>query len=95
MPASLVRGLAILTAVALSTGCATGAPSGWRKVGSSEMDLKRDQYECSQESHVDSVVGTEETRVFYYGQNKLAQTEANRLYRLCMEARGWVANESR
>jgi 3-oxoacyl-[acyl-carrier protein] reductase len=35
-----------------------------------------------------SVTGTDEDRVFFYGQNKIAQTEANRLYRMCMEARG-------
>ena len=52
------------------------------------MDLKRDQYACSQESRVGSVAGTSETRMFFYGQNQLAQVETNWLYRLCMEARG-------
>jgi len=72
------------------TSCATGVSTAWNKPGSSEMDLKRDQYACSQESRVGSVFGTDETRVFFYGQNRLDQTEANRLYQLCMEARGWV-----
>jgi hypothetical protein len=83
----------LLITVILLTGCATGAASAWRKPGSSEMDLKRDQYACSQESRVGSVVGTDETRIFFYGENRLAQVEANRLYRMCMEARGWSTVE--
>ncbi len=78
-----------IISILLLTSCATGVSSQWQKVGASEMDLKRDKYECSQQSRVGSVAGTDETRVFFYGQNKLAQTEANRLYRMCMEARGW------
>ena len=83
----------LLVSVALLTGCATRAPVLWTKPNSSEMDLKRDQYACSQESRVGSVAGTDETRVFFHGENKLAQTEANRLYRMCMEARGWSTVE--
>lgn len=84
-----------LISVFLLTGCVTGVPLAWQKPGSTEMDLKRDKYECSQESRVGSVMGTDETRVFFYGQNKLAQTEANRLFRMCMEARGWSAVENK
>ena len=85
----------VLFIVVLFTGCATGGPMAWQKSGSSEMDLKRDKYECSQESRVGPVTGTDETRVFFYGQNKLAQVEANRLFRMCMEARGWSAIENK
>jgi hypothetical protein len=77
----------------LFVGCASDAPSAWEKPGAAEEHLKRDRYECSQESRVGSGVPSDETRVFFYGTNKLAQTEANRLYRLCMEARGWTAAE--
>jgi uncharacterized protein YbjT (DUF2867 family) len=83
----------VLISVVLFTGCATGIPASWQKLGASETDLKRDKYECSQEARVGPVTGTDETRVFFYGQNKLAQVEANRLYRMCMEARGWSAIE--
>ena len=82
----------MLCAASTFTGCATGGPSVWQKLGATEADLKRDKYECSQESRVGSVVGTDETRVFFYGQNKLSQTEANRLFRMCMEARGRTAH---
>lgn len=77
-------------AVALAIcGCATGAPSGWQRANASDADLARDRYACSQESRVDSVTGTDEDRIFWRGQNKLAQTEANRLFAMCMQARGW------
>ncbi len=76
-------------------GCAAGTASAWRKAGSSEMDLKRDQYACAQESRMGDVVGTDQTRVFFYGQNRLTQVEANRLYRMCMEARGWSTVETK
>jgi hypothetical protein len=45
------------------------------------------------QTSIGSVAGTDETRIFFYGQNKLAQVEANSLYRMCMEARGWSAIE--
>jgi hypothetical protein len=82
-----------LLCVALLAGCATGAPSTWQKGGASETNLKQDRYACSQDARVGAVTGTDEDRVFFYGQNKLAQTEANRLYRMCMEARGWIVGE--
>jgi hypothetical protein len=81
-------GVAALLAVA---GCAPGGPAAWHRAGASDMDLKQDRYACSQEARVGDVTGTDEDRVFFYGQNKLAQTEANRLFRMCMEARGWSA----
>ena len=84
-----------LVSIALLTGCATGGPSAWEKLGASDADFKRDRYQCSQEARVGSVTGSDETRVFFYGQNKLAQTEANRLYRMCMEARGWSAIQAK
>ena len=93
--AALPRMVLLLVSVVLLTGCATGAASAWSKPNSSEMDLKRDQFACSQESRVGSVAGTDETRIFFYGQNRLAQVEANRLYRMCMEARGWSTVEPR
>jgi hypothetical protein len=68
-------------------------PPAWDKPGAADANLKRDRYECSQESRVGPVAPSDETRVFFYGTNKLAQSEANRLYRLCMEARGWTAVE--
>ena len=83
-----------ISAIILLDGCATGAASTWRKPNSSEMDFKQDKYLCSQESRVGAVAGTNETRLFFHGQNKLTQIEANRLYRMCMEARGWIAAES-
>ena len=83
-----ILGMAVVLVV---SGCASGAPSAWQKAGASDMDLKKDRYACSQESRVGDVTGTDEDRVFFYGQNKLAQTEANRLFRMCMEARGWTA----
>ncbi len=79
----------------LLAGCAAGAPAAWLKTGASEADLKRDTYACTQESRVGTVAPTEEKRIFFHGDNKLAQDEANRLYRACMESRGWSVVEHR
>ena len=73
------------------SACASGGPTGWHKAGAADLDLKRDRYACAQESRVGDVTGTDEDRVFFYGQNKLAQNEANRLFAMCMEAKGWIA----
>lgn len=91
----MLRRLLILSLIVLVAACVAGAPANWVKPGSADADFKRDQYQCSQESRVGSVAPSDETRVFFYGMNKLAQTESNRLYRLCMESRGWSAAEPR
>jgi outer membrane lipoprotein-sorting protein len=85
--------ICVVILASLLIGCATGTALTWQKVGASEADLKKDKYECSQESRVGGVTATDETRVFFYGQNKLSQVEANRLFRMCMEARGWATAE--
>ena len=90
-----MKTLLLAIAAVVLASCAAGAPSTWQKAGASDGDLKRDKYECSQESRVGSVTGSDESRVFFYGQNKLSQTEANRLYTMCMEARGWTAVAAR
>jgi len=82
--------IGVLTLLSIS-GCAAGAPTTWVKSGASGADLARDKYACTQESRVGDVAGTDETRAFFYGQNKLSQTEANRLYSMCLQARGWTA----
>lgn len=84
------RFLALIFALWI-TGCATAAPGGWKREGAGDDELARDRYACTQESRVGDVVGSEEDRVFWRGQNKLAQTEANRLFAMCMAARGWRA----
>jgi len=76
-------------------GCAAGVPMMYHKDGATDADLKKDRYECMKECQVGGVLPSGETRIFYYGQNKLAQTEANRLFRMCMEARGWSCTESK
>lgn len=75
--------------VLLLCSCATGAPSVWTKAGADEAQLARDRYACTQEARVRDVPPSESDRVYFYGSNKMAAQEANRLFQLCMEARGW------
>ena len=77
------------------TGCAVGVTMMYHKDGATDADLKKDRYECAKECQVGDVAASDETRIFYYGQNKLAQNEANRLFQMCMEARGWTPTESK
>ena len=86
--------LFVFAALCLFVGCTDPASTNRSLI---ELKNKLDQLETqisdrngSQGSRVGSVIGTDETRVFFHGQNKLSQTEANRLFRMCMEARGWT-----
>ena len=79
----------VLLVVTLAASCATGVPTAWVKPGASGQDLADEKYACSRDSRVGNVVPSEDNRVFYHGSNKVAQTDANRLYKMCMESKGW------
>lgn len=86
----MISRLAAVVGIALLfAGCATGTSSTWAKPGVGDAELARDRYTCTQESRVRDIPASESDRLFFYGNNKLAADEANRLFRLCMEARGW------
>lgn len=72
------------------TGCATGVPSEWGRSDGVDRNLQQDIYACKQENRIGQVAPSEDTRVFFYGTNKLAQGDANALYEKCMNLRGWA-----
>jgi hypothetical protein len=67
----------------LLSGCA-GPTDSYSKPGSSEMDWKRDSYACAQDPRPSGGTGLVS-----------AAADANRLYKACMEARGWTAEVPR
>ena len=83
----------VVLVVALAAGCATGVPTVWVKPGASEQDLADAKYVCNRDSRIGNVAPSEDNRVFYHGSNKVAQTDANRLYKMCMESKGWRVSE--
>jgi len=74
----------VFSAWVLLSGCA-GPTYSYSKPGSSEMDWKQDSYACTQAPRTSGggtgLVG--------------AATDAKRLYKTCMEARGWTAEAPR
>jgi hypothetical protein len=73
----------VFSAWVLLSGCA-GPTYSYSKPGSSEMDWKQDSYACVQ----DSPASSGRPRLVAVG----AAIDAKRLYKMCMEARGWTAN---
>jgi hypothetical protein len=88
-PGEMSMQLFVLLVVTLAAGCATGVPTAWVKPGASEQELADAKYACMRDSRVGNVVPSEDNRVFAHGSNKVAQTDANRLYKMCMESKGW------
>jgi hypothetical protein len=83
----------VLLVVAWAAGCATGVPTAWVKPGAGEQELADAKYACSRDGRVGNVVPSEDSRVFAHGSNKVAQTDANRLYKMCMESKGWQVSK--
>ena len=73
----MLRFVALVLGVVLLAGC-TGATYSYSKPGSSEMDWKQDSYACAQDPRTSG------------GGTGLVGA-AKRLYKTCMEARGWTA----
>lgn len=79
----MLRQIAPVLALTLLAGC--GSAQFWTKPIFTDMEFKRDSYECERDSAV------------YGGGSGVpgammvlaAQRQADRLFRLCMEARGW------
>jgi hypothetical protein len=91
------RVLLSLLALVVLAACAPAPPRlTWTKGGSTAQDFKRDNYACVQESRTSwsgggtGLVGA----LAMESAKRRAQEEANRLYRMCMEARDWTATES-
>lgn len=75
--------------VVLISGCATELV--WTRRGSSHQDFLTDRYACTQESRNSwSGGGTGLAgQLAVASASSNAQEEANRLFAMCMEARGW------
>ncbi len=75
----------VFSAWVLFAGCTGSSTYSYSKPGSSEMDWKQDSYACAQDPRTSGggtgLVG--------------AATDAKRLYKTCMEARGWTAEAPR
>jgi len=74
----------------LFAGC-TGPTYGYSKAGSDVADFRRDSYACVQEPRMSWGASGNPMIV---GASIDGKREANRLYRTCMEARGWTASET-
>jgi len=82
-----------LTLAFLLIGCATPPKITFSKPGSTQDEYNRDIYECTQQSRVSWAgggTGSYGLAIMAIGQSS-AQKQANRLFKMCMEARGWTA----
>ena len=78
----------VLSAWVLLSGC-TGAAYSYSKAGSDVVDFRRDSDACVQEPRMSWGASGNPMIV---GASIDAKREASKLYRMCMEARGWTAN---
>lgn len=84
-----MKTLVVLTMfMVLLVGCSS-TKTVWSQPGADERQFKRDNYECVRDSTtygggsgIDGIIA----------QNR-AQDQANRLYRMCMESKGWMREE--
>jgi hypothetical protein len=82
----MARALALILGTVLLSGCADPIYS-YSKPGGNLADFKQDSYACVQDSRLSSGVASEL-------MSTAAQVDTKRdanLYRMCMEARGWMA----
>jgi hypothetical protein len=91
----------LVVAMLAATGCATASRQVWTRPGAGTDDLARDRYACIQESRVQYDMsfsggaragfaqGGSDGGFVALGGVRRAQSEANRLFDACMEARGW------
>ncbi len=86
----LRRAALVFSAWVLLTGC-TGPTYSYSKAGSDVADFRRDSYACVQEPQMSRAASGSPTIVSASTDGK---RKANRLYRTCMEARGWTASEA-
>ena len=70
------------------SGC-TAPTYSYSKAGSDVADFRRDSYACVQEPRMSWGASGNPMIV---GASIDAKREASKLYRMCMEARGWTAN---
>ncbi len=77
----------VFSAWVLLSGC-TELIYSYSKPGATEMDWKQDSYACVPESG--TVAGG--TGFVSVGAATGNRRETSRLYKMCMEARGWTAN---
>ena len=82
----MLRCVALVLGVVPLAGC-TGPTYSYSKPDGSPMDFKRDSYACVQESRVSWGASGNAMIID-------AKRQANRLYKMCMEARGWTAEAS-
>jgi hypothetical protein len=82
------RTTALIAAVLVLAGCAS-TRTVWSRDGASDMDFRRDRYECGREdtwaaggSGLPGALAVAE-----------AKAEAERGWRECMEIRGWIPRE--
>ncbi len=78
----------VFSAWVLLSGC-TGPAYSYSKAGPDADDFRRDSYACVQEPRVSWGASGNPMIV---GASIDAKRETSKLYRMCMEARGWTAN---
>lgn len=88
----------VATLLILLAGCSAASRHNWARTGTTADDLARDRYTCMQESRTpfntsagaSTATGGTEGRFIMLAAARHAQTEANRLFDSCMEAKGWA-----
>jgi len=68
-------------------GCAIQKKITWDKPGATEESFRRDVYECTQETRVSGTAAG--SLVFVAAANANSQKQANALFVMCMQARGY------
>lgn len=82
----------VMMAMVIS-GCAT-TPMVWYKTGVTQQEFKRDNYECTQQSRTQwsgggsGLIGLG----MIAGSQMSAQSQANQLYRMCMDSKGYTSD---
>lgn len=74
--------------VVVLAGCGS-VPKHWARDGSGESDFRRDSYACSRDSEVQYGGSGLVLLILMIG----AERDSKRIYKECMEARGWRATE--
>ena len=88
--------LAIIVCIILFAGCATTSPQ-WAcyKIGMTTDQFNRDNYECMQQSRTSYTGGGSGLigLAMIAAAQANAQSQAENMYKMCMEARGYLVTK--
>jgi hypothetical protein len=87
MDAAMRLGMVAVVSLLFVTGCGSGTRLVWSRAGATELDFRRDRYECDHDNQW-SAGGSGLPGTLAILE---AKHNAERGFRECMELRGWTA----